>query len=144
MINSYNKEILNIEANRYFFIEKPVKVKIADAPKRKVELSLHPNYGRGIRKFNTHQEFYVGTTNIENSTCPSTATFVNDTAQDLAEDALFQEILLTDTNSLIYTTIIHDQEQGFNFQNYDFQMIVAEKDLPGEQATPYYFWVELA
>ncbi len=91
-----------------------------------------------------HKEFYVGTRKIQNSTCRAIATWVNDTAQAPSEEALFQEVLLTDTNSLVYTTILHDSVHGFNFQDYDFQMIVAEKDLPGTQATPYYFWVEIS
>ena len=94
-------------------------------------------------KYSVHREFYVGTNHILNSTCRSIATWVNNTAQNLTEEALFQEMLLTDNSNLVYTTILHDSEQGFNFQNYDFQMIVAEKDILGEQATPYYFWVEL-
>ncbi|MBD3203365.1 hypothetical protein GF327_03665 [Candidatus Woesearchaeota archaeon] len=95
-------------------------------------------------EYEIHKEFYVGTTYIENSTCRSTATWVNNTQQTVTEDALFQEVLLTDKTNLIYTTLLHDEEQGFNFKNYDFQMIVPEKDLPGEQSTPYFFWIELA
>jgi hypothetical protein len=94
--------------------------------------------------YKIHKEFYVGTTYIQNSTCRSTVTWVNDTKQQISEDALFQEILLTDLDSLVYTTLLLDSKQGFNFKRYDFQMIVAEKDLPGLQATPYYFYMELA
>ncbi len=94
-------------------------------------------------KTTLHEEFYIGVSHIPASTCRSTATWVNDTAQAASEDALFQEMLLSDGSSLVYATILRDGEQGFNYKEYDFQMIVPEKDLPGEQSTKYYFWLEL-
>ena len=94
-------------------------------------------------RYRIHRGFYVAERLIKNSTCPSIATWVNDTPQAITEDALFQEMLLSDNKSLVYATLMQDSEQGFNFKNYDFQMIVAERDIEGPSATPYYFWVEL-
>ncbi|MFH0874692.1 MAG: hypothetical protein V1859_02055 [archaeon] len=94
-------------------------------------------------KNRVHREFYVGETYFAGSVCRSTATWVNNTAQALTENTLFQEMLLSDTSSMVYATILQNKEQGFNFKDYDFQMIVPEKDLPGNQASRYYFWVEL-
>ncbi|GIU69991.1 MAG: hypothetical protein KatS3mg002_1227 [Candidatus Woesearchaeota archaeon] len=90
-----------------------------------------------------HKAFYVGNVLIQNSTCNAIATYVNDTAQPLTENADFQEILLQDTfGRLVYTTIINQNKTGFNLQKYDFQLIVAENEY---QTTPttYYIYVEL-
>jgi len=90
-----------------------------------------------------HKGFFVGGVQISNSTCPSIDTFVNNTRQVVSENALFQEILLQDSSKLVYTTLLQDKTQGFNFKKYDFQMIVAE-DSQSVNPTPYYFWVELS
>ncbi|MBU0757610.1 MAG: hypothetical protein KKF44_06075 [Nanoarchaeota archaeon] len=95
-------------------------------------------------QYQIHKEFYVGTTYIANSTCRSTATWVNNTVQSVTEDSLFQEMLLSDGPNLVYATILHDEVTGFNYKDYDFQMIVAEVDSVAASSTPYYFWVELA
>ena len=58
-INAFNKEIIDAKANRYFFIENPVKIKIEGAPKQIVELDLHPDYRKGGRVFVTKDEFFV-------------------------------------------------------------------------------------
>jgi glutamyl-tRNA synthetase len=59
-INSFNKEIIEKQANRYFFIQDPKKIKIKNAPEMSVELDLHPDLKeRGKRKLKTNDEFYV-------------------------------------------------------------------------------------
>ena len=90
-----------------------------------------------------HREFFVGTTPITQSSCPSIATYVNSTAQVIDENALFQQVLLSDNNALVYTTLLEDGEEGFNLRRYDFQMIVAESAI-SPTPTAYYFWVELS
>ncbi|MBN2422087.1 hypothetical protein JXB41_02580 [Candidatus Woesearchaeota archaeon] len=94
-------------------------------------------------EYQIHREFYVGAVHLSADSCRSTATWVNDSSQTISQNALFQEVLLSDTSSFIYATLLENSKQGFNFEQHDFQMIVAEKDLQGEQSTPYYFWVEL-
>lgn len=90
-----------------------------------------------------HKTFQVGTTTLTNSTCKSTVTYVNDSRRTPNESSTFQEILIKDTNSyFIYMADISDNAQGFDNQNYDFQMIVAESDVK-TTPTPYYFYVEL-
>lgn len=60
VLNAHNRELLDETANRYFFIDDPVKVVVKDAPKRFVELNLHPDHhDRGQRKFEVHDEFYL-------------------------------------------------------------------------------------
>jgi hypothetical protein len=90
-----------------------------------------------------HRQFYVGSTNIAQSTCRSTFTWVNDTAQTPSITAPYQEILLYDTRGLVYTTFIDDNTQGFNYKDYDFQMIVPERGVGGYTNTRYYFYMEL-
>lgn len=95
--------------------------------------------------FNTtiHRSFYVGTRLIGNSSCRAIATYVNNTRQTPTENASFQEILLDDTQRLVYTTILENKARGYNNQSFDFQMIVAESDI-NPTPSPYYFWAELS
>lgn len=59
-INAFNREIIEPKANRYFFVEKPLVVSIAGAPKKKVRLDLHPDFPkRGKREFTTTGEVYI-------------------------------------------------------------------------------------
>jgi hypothetical protein len=93
--------------------------------------------------YRLHRGFYVGLQNISQSTCQSTFTWANNTAQTPSVTAPFQELLLTDGSSLVYATFIDDNTQGFNFNKYDFQMIVAERGIGGYANTRYYFYMEL-
>lgn len=94
--------------------------------------------------YTAHQSFLVGTKNITQSSCRNTATYVSDSPQVVDENALFQEVLLADslTGSLIFTTVIEDNQAGYNDAPFDFQLLVAENE---SSATPtlYYFFVEL-
>lgn len=59
-INAFNKEIIEPKANRYFFVDAPVEVKITNAPQRKVEISLHPDFPeKGKRIFQTDDTFFI-------------------------------------------------------------------------------------
>lgn len=59
-INSFNKEIIEPLANRYFCIEKPLAVSVVNAPKKLVELDVHPGFPeRGKRELNTTGEAYI-------------------------------------------------------------------------------------
>jgi hypothetical protein len=90
-----------------------------------------------------HKQFYVGNIKINQSSCKSAFTWANDTAQSPSINAPFQEVLLSDSTNLVYTTFVDDNIQGFNFKKYDFQMIVAEKGVGGYANTRYYFYLEL-
>lgn len=88
-----------------------------------------------------HSPINVGATALTN--CPMVSTYVSDAdqGQDSGDD--FQEILVEDaTNNLIYVSLMNDNTVGYNGENYDFQMIVAESDVQATAQT-YYFWVEL-
>lgn len=59
-LNAFNKEIIDIKSNRYFFIENPIEITVEKAPEQKVELDLHPeDKKRGKRIFKTSTKFYV-------------------------------------------------------------------------------------
>ena len=90
-----------------------------------------------------HKEFWVGSTRIPNSTCPAIATYVNSQPQSNGELADFQEILLDDTSSIIYASLISQDTIGFDGNLYDFQLIVPEDEYSSTPTT-YYFWVELS
>ncbi|MBD3203362.1 hypothetical protein GF327_03650 [Candidatus Woesearchaeota archaeon] len=95
-----------------------------------------------------HDSFWVGdVTEIQNSTCWGTATWINDSSQTINEDSLFQEILLYDNTNLIYTTIIEQNLQGYRNDSattYDFQAILPDNALPGSTGqVTYYFYVEI-
>jgi len=92
--------------------------------------------------YTAHKSFYVGNTLINQNTCRSTATYINDAPQTVDVNAKFQEILLSDGTNLIYVTIIENNQAGYNNQPYDFQMIVADDESAATPST-YYFWVEL-
>jgi len=57
-LESFNKDIIDKEANRYFVVFNPKKIKI-DAPDMNVKVPLHPEFERGFRNFKTKQEFYI-------------------------------------------------------------------------------------
>jgi hypothetical protein len=94
-------------------------------------------------KIKVHKQFWVGTKNIAQSSCRSAFTWANDTAQTPSVDAPFQEVLLHDGLNMIYTTFIYDDAQGFDFNDYDFQMIVPENGVASNPNTRYYFYMEL-
>jgi hypothetical protein len=108
-------------------------------------LSINSSTSDSINKtFNQtkHKSFVIGGTGtIQNSTCFALATYVNDTAQPVDENATFQEVLLSDKTNLVFVAIINDNKQGFDLGTYDFQLIVP--DNPTEISTAYYFYAEL-
>ncbi len=60
MINAFNREVIEKQANRYFFIEKPMKITLEGAPKREVQLDLHPDFPqRGKRIFSVSKTFWI-------------------------------------------------------------------------------------
>jgi glutamyl-tRNA synthetase len=59
-IEHFNKEVIDAEADRYFFVAKPKKLKVKDAPEMNVSLEKYPGkLERGTREFKTDGEFYV-------------------------------------------------------------------------------------
>ncbi len=90
----------------------------------------------------THSGFDVGSVAISPNSCPSTYVYDNTGYQTSS----FENILLTDNSSLVFTTILEDDVTGFDASSYDFQMLVAENGhgSAASSTTPYYFWVEIS
>ncbi len=59
-INSFNRDLIEPIANRYFFVNGPVKIKIINAPKKEVQFDLHPSFPeRGKRTLNANGEVFI-------------------------------------------------------------------------------------
>ncbi|MBW2989671.1 glutamate--tRNA ligase [Candidatus Woesearchaeota archaeon] len=58
-INSFNKDVIDKKARRYFFIKDPKEITIKNSPSQDIELDLHPESIKGGRKFKTKDTFYV-------------------------------------------------------------------------------------
>ena len=59
-INAFDKELVEKQANRYFFVDNPVKILIHGLPAQEVELSLHPDFPqRGKRSLKVQNEIYI-------------------------------------------------------------------------------------
>jgi hypothetical protein len=68
---------------------------------------------------------------------------------DESRDSGWEELLLTDNTSLIFTALIRDDADMYKTaggETADFQMLVLENGHPGSESTTtsYYFYVELA
>ena len=89
--------------------------------------------------------FSVGATLINNvDGCSMANPYTNQ-----ASSSAWQEVLLSDNTSLIFTALIRENANGFqagSTDTFDFQMLVLEDGHVGSETatTPYYFFVELA
>jgi hypothetical protein len=98
---------------------------------------------------NTNLAFQVGTVQVLVNTCPATNPY---RFGQQKVDGDFENVLLTDTVSLIFATIIENNQaanatdkEGFDNRLHDFQLLVAENGQDGQEdiATPYFFWAEI-
>lgn len=88
----------------------------------------------------THSTFYVGSKLIGANSCPTLNTYVDNATQDNR----FEEMALDDGTSVVYATIMEEDQTGYNSQNFDFQMIVPENGAPSfAGATAYYIYIEI-
>ena len=66
MINSFNKEIVEDIANRYFFIDDPLEISLLGSSEKKIEINLHPGYPeRGKRNFQVGQDFKIANSDFK-------------------------------------------------------------------------------
>jgi len=94
-----------------------------------------------------HPIVYVGTHTIAAGSCPAADTYESDSSAGTN----FIEVLLTDNQSIVFTTIIENNivgndtdVVGFDGVTHDFQMLVGENGHDGDDlVTPYWFFVEL-
>ena len=59
ILESENRKILDARTKRYFYVSKPVKLVVKDAPKKKVQLQLHPTENLGKRTIETKSVFFI-------------------------------------------------------------------------------------
>ncbi len=62
---SENRKLLDSRCKRYFFVEDPIKIKIGNAPERKVKLKFHPDIDMGARAIETGTEFLIAKKDYE-------------------------------------------------------------------------------
>ena len=83
--------------------------------------------------------FSVGSTAISSTSgCRQTTLFVSDAYQTTR----FVEVLLSDNDSIVFTSLLEQDATGFSGSTLDFEMIVGENG-DTVAATNYYFFVEL-
>lgn len=96
----------------------------------------------------SHASFFVGTLSISANSCPSGATFVNDTRQIIDGSQDFQQVVLQDNSTnLLFVALIDDNRYSYDNnisinRTYDFQLLVPDSDV-NSTPTTYYFWTEL-
>ena len=93
------------------------------------------------RTYSDSTGFYVGSIQINSAdSCPMIYTYVNDTYQN----STFEEVLLTDNSTIVFTALLEQDAMGFNNKTYDFQMIVGDNGHSGDTtAISYYFFAEI-
>jgi hypothetical protein len=95
-----------------------------------------------------HDQFWAAGNNISLDSCYAIETYVNNVSQSGTDR--FEEVALSDghnesSGSLIYAVILEEAVQGYDGDNFDFQMIVPEDGSPGNTiVTAYYLYIELA
>jgi glutamyl-tRNA synthetase len=64
-LNAYNKELIDEQSYRYFFVWDPVKITIKGAPKQNINLDLYPGKKEKGREFETKEEFFISQDDFE-------------------------------------------------------------------------------
>jgi hypothetical protein len=91
-----------------------------------------------------HSSFYIGDVFIYADTCPTLSTYVNNNSQtDGTGTDDFEQMALYDNASIIYASVLEDDEVGYNGENYDFQLLVPENGISGTTVTAYYLYIEI-
>ncbi len=84
---------------------------------------------------NNHPGFYVGSIEITLDACKSANLF--------GSGDFYETLLADDASNIVYTSILGGG-QGFDGNNYDFEMIVSENGKDDNIPTLYYFYAEFA
>lgn len=88
----------------------------------------------------THGGFNIGAVSFSNDTCPTLNTYKENATQDTD----FEEIALYDDSNIFFTTLLESNVEGYNHEQFDFQMIVPENGNSSRSiVTAYYIYVEL-
>ncbi len=115
------------EANNMTFFESMFGLNIADTDGLNETFNL-----------NNHAEFFTNNKQFTAGLCDNTKLY------NSVGIGTFDEVLLTDGPSLIFTSLLLEDADGFDGIPHDFEMMVLE-DGHGTDTNPttYYFWVEL-
>jgi glutamyl-tRNA synthetase len=65
-LNSFNKEVVDPIAKRFFFIDSPKEIIVKNAPIQNIELDLHPDNIKGGRKFSCNEKFIISEEDFNN------------------------------------------------------------------------------
>ena len=66
MVNAFNREVIEPNANRYFFVHNPVEISIKGAPKKEAKLDLHPDYPkRGKRTLSAEGKVFISQNDLK-------------------------------------------------------------------------------
>jgi hypothetical protein len=101
------------------------------------------------RTFTTqgHKQFFIGGRQINQNSCYSVATNVDNSPQTASSTTPFTELLLWDSDGkMLYTTFVENDANSYRndgVTTYDFQAIVPESGNAGTPAFTYYFYIEL-
>ncbi len=92
-----------------------------------------------------NSQFNVGSITIAENTCYTIHTYVNATTYaDKKQTDRFEEVILYDGTLPIYATLLEQDEEGFDNNTYDFQIILPEDGSSDfASSTAYYFFLEL-
>ena len=66
LVESVNRKYLDPRVKRYYFVPDPVQLVVADAPKKTVRLSLHPDATMGDRTLQTATDFFIPQNDVQN------------------------------------------------------------------------------
>jgi hypothetical protein len=87
---------------------------------------------------NNHPEFYTNNVQFTTGLCKNTKLY------NSAGAGTFDEVLLTDGPSLVFTSLLSENSNGFDNVPHDFEMLVLENGHGIDTSpTTYYFWAEL-
>ena len=87
---------------------------------------------------NNHAVFTTAGTDFSSGICNNTKLF-NDGGV-----GTFDVVLLEDADGkVVFTSLLLEDETGFDGRTYDFQMIVLEDGRGNTETTTYYFWLEI-
>ena len=64
-INAFNKQEIDQDVKRFFFVENPIKITVDNAPSKTVHLPLHPEKDIGHRELKCNEEYYIEKTDYE-------------------------------------------------------------------------------
>ena len=114
LVEAINRKILDPKTRRYFFVPNPVKIVVKNAPKRRIELKLHPTKDLGKRVVETGSTFYIPKDDVQKMKTGETFRLkelynirIEKISDDIITTQYVGEELLPDTAKIQWTTDDH-------------------------------------